>query len=183
MAEMTTPTCDFGWQAVDFDLVGIDNKHYCLRDARGRNGLLIMFICNHCPFVKAIIDRATKQAKELEKDGIGTIAIMPNDVIDYPEDSFENMKKFALFHNFSFPYVIDETQDIAKAYGAVCTPDFYGFDTDLRLRYRGRLDESRFETISEARPELFEAMREIAFTKVGPEIQFPSVGCSIKWRN
>lgn len=181
MAEQT-PICDFGWKAVDFSLKGIDGKTYGLADVRGPKGTLVMFICNHCPYVKAVIDRIVRDVGELAGHGIGAIAIMPNDTVTYPEDSFENMKAFAQRHKFNFPYVIDETQEVARAYDAVCTPDFYGFNADLELQYRGRLDSSRMEAIPDAARELFDAMVRIADTGRGPERQLPSMGCSIKWR-
>jgi peroxiredoxin len=181
MAEQT-PICDFGWKAIDFSLKGIDGKTYGLADVRGPKGTLVMFICNHCPYVKAVIDRIVKDVGELAGHGIGAIAIMPNDTVAYPEDSFENMKAFAERHTFNFPYVIDETQEVARAYDAVCTPDFYGFNADLELQYRGRLDSSRMEAIPDAERELFDAMVRIADTGRGPERQLPSMGCSIKWR-
>jgi len=184
MVSLETPICDFGWQAVDFDLPGTDAKRYRLRDVRGERGTLVMFICNHCPYVKAVRERIIRDCRELASHGIGSIAIMSNDPADYPEDSFENMRRVALEHHFPFPYVWDETQQIAKAYGAVCTPDFFGFNADLELQYRGRLDASRKETAPpDARRDLFEAMVEVARTGRGPLEQIPSIGCSIKWRN
>ena len=176
------PICDFGWQAVDFALEGVDGKTYRLDDVRGPNGTLVMFICNHCPYVKAVIGRLVRDVTELQALGIGAIAIMPNDTEAYPADSFENMKAFAAGHGFTFPYVIDRTQEVARAYDAACTPDFFGFDADLGLRYRGRLDASRVEPVPDARRELFEAMREVAASGRGPSEQIASMGCSIKWR-
>lgn len=176
------PICDFGWKAVEFSLTGVDGKTYSLSDVRGPKGTLVMFICNHCPYVRAVIDRIVRDVRELQGHGIGAIAVMPNDTVAYPEDSFERMKDFARDHDFSFPYVIDETQDVARAYDAVCTPDFFGFNADLELQYRGRLDESRMESVPDARRELFEAMAGIAETGRGPQEQIPSIGCSIKWR-
>jgi peroxiredoxin len=181
MAEQA-PICDFGWKAVEFSLTGVDGKTYSLSDVRGPKGTLVMFICNHCPYVRAVIDRIVRDVRELQGHGIGAIAVMPNDTVAYPEDSFERMKDFARDHDFSFPYVIDETQDVARAYDAVCTPDFFGFNADLELQYRGRLDESRMESVPDARRELFEAMAGIAETGRGPQEQIPSIGCSIKWR-
>ncbi len=177
-----TPICDFGWKAVDFSLKGIDGKTYNLADVRGPNGTLVMFICNHCPYVKAVIDRIVRDAGELAGHGIGAVGIMPNDTVAYPEDSFENMKAFAERHNFNFPYVIDETQEVARAYDAVCTPDFFGFNADLELQYRGRLDSSRMQAVPGAQRELLDAMVRIAENGRGPEHQLPSMGCSIKWR-
>lgn len=183
MVSTTTPVCNFGWKAVDFDLPGVDGKRYNLEAARGPNGLLVMFICNHCPYVKAVIQRIVRDTRELQQYGIGSIAIMSNDPTDYPEDSWENMVKIARELDFPFPYVLDETQEVAKAYGAVCTPDFFGFNAKLELQYRGRLDESRKETAPEGvRRDLFEAMKQIALTGAGPREQIPSIGCSIKWK-
>ena len=183
MASLQTPICNFGWKAVDFDLQGVDGKRYHLNDVRGEKGLLVMFICNHCPYVKAVRERIVRDCKELKEHGIGSIAVLSNDPTDYPEDSFDNMKKIARQFDFSFPYVIDETQEVAKAYGAVCTPDFFGFNSKLELQYRGRLDASRRDAAPNARRELFEAMLQIARTGHGPEEQIPSMGCSIKWKH
>lgn len=183
MASLETPICDFGWKAVDFDLPGVDGKRYSLASAQGKNGLLVMFICNHCPYVKAIRDRIIRDTKELAEHGIGSIAIMSNDPADYPEDSFDNMTRIAREHAYPFPYVWDETQAIAKAYGAVCTPDFFGFNNQQELQYRGRLDASRKEAgPADLRRDLFEAMVQVAQTGHGPQDQIPSIGCSIKWR-
>jgi len=181
MVRTETPVCDFGLPAVEFSLPGVDGKTWTLNEARGEKGLLVMFICNHCPYVQSIRDRIVRDAKELKGLGINSIAIMANDPTDYPEDSFENMKKVAEEFDFPFPYVIDETQEIARAYGAVCTPDFFGYNADLELQYRGRLDESRKEAIPDAPRDLFEAMKQVAETGKGPEDQVPSMGCSIKW--
>lgn len=178
----TTPICDFGWKAVDFELEGIDGRRYSLEDVRGPNGTLVMFICNHCPYVKLVISRIVRDVGDLQGLGIGAIAIMANDTENYPEDSFENMKAFASEHGFNFPYVIDRTQEVARAYDAVCTPDFFGFNRDLELQYRGRLDESKTTAVANARRELFEAMARVAETGQGPEEQIASMGCSIKWR-
>jgi peroxiredoxin len=183
MVSLQTSVCDFGWKAVDFDLPGVDSKRHSLASARGPNGLLVMFICNHCPYVKAVIERIVRDCGELAGHGIGSIAIMSNDPDDYPEDSFDNMRRVAQAENFPFPYVFDETQEVAKAYGAVCTPDFFGFNAKLELQYRGRLDASRREPIAGAPRELYEAMLQIAKTGLGPREQTPSVGCSIKWRH
>ncbi len=183
MVSLTTPICDFGWKARDFDLPGTDGKHHSLASARGANGLLVMFICNHCPYVKAVIQRIIRDSRELQQYGIGTIAVMSNDPADYPEDSFDNMVRAARELAFPFPYVLDETQEVAKAYGAVCTPDFFGFNSKLELQYRGRLDASKKETgPADARRDLFEAMVQVARTGEGPREQIPSMGCSIKWR-
>jgi peroxiredoxin len=183
MASLQPPICDFGWNAMDFDLPGVDGKRHTLASARGPKGLLVMFICNHCPYVKAVIDRIVRDTTELKALGIGSIAIMSNDPTDYPEDSWDDMVQIAKRMNFPFPYVLDETQEIAKAYGAVCTPDFFGFNAELKLQYRGRLDESRKETApASVRRDLFEAMQQVALTGNGPKDQTPSIGCSIKWR-
>ncbi len=183
MASTPTPVCDFGHPAFAFDLPGVDGKRHTLASARGAKGLLVMFICNHCPYVKAVLDRIVRDAAELQTLGIGSIAIMSNDPTDYPEDSWDHMVQVATRMNFPFPYVLDETQEIAKAYGAVCTPDFFGFNADLKLQYRGRLDESRKEAApADVRRDLFEAMKAVALTGNGPKEQIPSIGCSIKWR-
>ncbi len=183
MASLTTPVCDFGWPARDFKLRGTDEQQHSLHSAMGPNGLLVMFICNHCPYVKSILPRLVADLAELkEKHGIHAVAIMSNDPSDYAEDSFDNMKKVASAMNFSFAYLWDETQAVAKAYGAVCTPDFFGFNRQLELQYRGRFDESRKETApAGVRRDLFEAMKEVAITQQGPAAQTPSMGCSIKW--
>jgi peroxiredoxin len=184
MASMQPPLCDFGWPAVDFDLPGVDGRQHTLASARGPKGLLVMFICNHCPYVKAVIHRIVRDTAELKTLGIGSIAVMSNDPSEYPEDSWDNMVKVAREMNFPFPYVVDESQEIARAYGAVCTPDFFGFNADLKLQYRGRLDESRKDTAPDgARRELFEAMKQVAATGNGPKEQIASIGCSIKWKN
>jgi peroxiredoxin len=181
MVRTQTPICNFGLDAVDFSLKGVDGKIWNLKDCAGEKGLLVMFICNHCPYVQSIRDRIVRDTAELKTLGINTVAIMSNDVADYEEDSFENMKKVSDEFNFPFPYLIDETQKIAKNYGAVCTPDFFGYNADLKLQYRGRLDESRKEAIDGAKRDLFEAMKQVSQTGNGPEIQIPSMGCSIKW--
>lgn len=173
---------ELGWKARDFALDGVDGKTYALADVRGPKGTLIAFICNHCPYVKAVIGRVVEEANALQAAGIGTVAIMPNDTAAYPADSFDNMKAFARRHGFTFPYVIDETQEVARAYGAVCTPDFFGFNANDELQYRGRLDASRTTLVPGARRELYEAMKLIAETGRGPAEQMLSVGCSIKWR-
>ncbi len=176
--------CDFGWKAVPFDLPGVDGKRHTLASARGPNGLLVMFLCNHCPYVKAVIDRIVRDCKDLAPHGVGSIAIMSNDAAEYPEDSFDNMKRVAREKAFPFPYVLDETQAIARAYDAQCTPDFFGFNADLGLQYRGRIDASgRQPAPPGARRELFEAMVAIAKGGRGPREQTASIGCSIKWRS
>ncbi|HSU76427.1 MAG TPA: thioredoxin family protein [Burkholderiales bacterium] len=170
-------------KAPHFDLLGVDGRRYGPITARGDKGLLVMFICNHCPYVKAVLDRIIRDASELGPLGVGSIAVMPNDPADYPEDSFDNMKRIAAQKRFPFPYVIDETQDVARAYGVVCTPEFYGYNAALELQYHGRLDASRRDAVPNARRELFDAMVQIAATGAGPKEQHPSVGCSIKWRS
>jgi peroxiredoxin len=182
MALTQPPICNFGWKAPDFKLKGVDGKAYALKDVRGPKGTLIVFICNHCPYVRAIADRLSQEARAAQALGIGVAAIMPNDVRSYPEDSFDNMKLFAKKHDFTFPYLIDETQDIARAYDAVCTPDFFGFNAKDELQYRGRLDESGMRIVQGARRELYEAMKQVAETNRGPKHQTASMGCSIKWR-
>jgi len=182
MVSLETPLCDFGVPAVDFLLPGVDGRQWSLQDCRGERGLLIMFICNHCPYVKAVRERLVRDAGELKALGIGSAAIMSNDPAEYPEDSFENMRRIAAQFEFPFPYLMDKSQAVAKAYGAVCTPDFFGYNADLELQYRGRLDESRKQTAApEVRRDLYEAMNQIAETGKGPEVQIPSIGCSIKW--
>jgi peroxiredoxin len=182
MAEQT-PVCNFGWKAPSFTLTGVDGKTYSLERLRGPNGALVMFICNHCPYVKAVIDRIVRDVNELRDLGIGAVAISANDAEHYPEDSFDNMKRFAAAHGFTFPYLYDESQDVARAYGAACTPDFFGFNDKLELQYRGRLDESRKEAApAGARRDLFEAMKQVAETGKGPRNQIASIGCSIKWK-
>ncbi|NOX76423.1 MAG: thioredoxin family protein [Gammaproteobacteria bacterium] len=182
MVRMETPVCDFGLAAVDFALPGVDGKTWSLADCAGEKGLLVMFICNHCPYVKSIRERIVRDARELKALGVNTVAIMSNDPAEYEEDSFENMQAVAQEFDFPFPYLLDETQDIAKKYGAICTPDFFGYNADLQLQYRGRLDESRKEAVAGARRDLFEGMKQVAETGRGPTKQVPSMGCSIKWR-
>jgi peroxiredoxin len=183
MVSLTTPLCDFGWSAPDFTLPGIDGKPHSLSSCRGPRGRLVMFICNHCPYVKAVLPRILRDCRELAGLGIGAVAIMSNDPTDYPEDSFDNMRRIATEMDFPFPYLLDASQAVAKAYGAVCTPDFFGFDAGLGLQYRGRLDASgKAPAPADARRELFEAMREVAATGHGPRAQTAGMGCSIKWR-
>ena len=172
-----------GWKASDFALQGIDGKTYSLAVVRGQKGTLVAFICNHCPYVKASINQIVAEANALRQIGIGTIAIMPNDTDAYPEDSFNNMKEFAARHGFTFPYVIDSTQEVARDYGALCTPDFFGFNAQDELQYRGRLDASRMTPVPNARRDLFDAMKMVTETGHGPKEQLPSMGCSIKWRH
>jgi peroxiredoxin len=182
MVSLNPPACSFGERAHDFDLLGVDGKRYSLANSAGKNGLLVMFICNHCPYVKAIKTRLVDDCRELLQYGINTIAIQSNDTENYPEDSFERMKEESKLYNFSFPYLLDDTQEIAKAYGAVCTPDFFGYNANLELQYRGRFDAAgrRAADQNNAR-DLFNAMRQIAETGEGPREQIPSIGCSIKW--
>lgn len=178
------PVCDFDWPAVDAMLPGIDGRTHRLFDLAGPNGLVVAFICNHCPYVKVVIARIVRDAADLEAHGIGFVAISSNDATTYPEDSFDNMKLFARRHGFGFPYLYDETQDVARAYGAACTPDFFGFNKDLKLQYRGRLDAGRKEAgPADLRRDLYEAMVEVARTGKGPREQVASIGCSIKWKD
>ena len=184
MVSTHTPVCDFGAPAPDFSLSGVDGRVWTLRDCAGPNGLLIMFICNHCPFVKAINEKLVRDTGELMELGVNAVAIMSNDPTDYPEDSFENMQRVADEMAYPFPYLVDPTQQVAQAYGAVCTPDFFGYNAHLELQYRGRLDESgRQVQTGEVRRDLFLAMRQVAATGRGPEQQVASIGCSIKWRD
>jgi peroxiredoxin len=178
----TAQTCDFGWKAPDFRLPATDGKSYALGDIRGEKGTVIVFICNHCPYVRSVIDRIVRDASDLAPIGVRTVAICSNDTVAYPADSFDNMKIFAAEHRFPFPYLFDESQAVARAYGAACTPDFFGFNADLGLQYRGRLDASGRTAVPGARRELFEAMTRIAETGEGPRDQTPSIGCSIKWK-
>lgn len=183
MAAAQPSVCDFGWKAIDFSLPGVDGKTYSLGDVQGPRGTVVMFVCNHCPYVKAVVDRIVTDMNALHDAGIGAIAIMSNDTETYPADSFDNMKEFAARHGFAFPYVIDRTQDVARAYEAACTPDFFGFNAALELQYRGRLDEGGHNPAPEgAGRELVEAMLLIAGTGIGPRDQIASMGCSIKWR-
>ncbi len=183
MVSLQTPVCDFGAEAPDFELQGVDGKTWTRESCAGAKGLLVMFICNHCPYVKAVIHRIVRDTGELTEKGVGCVAIMSNDPSEYPEDSLDNMRRLATELDFGFPYLFDETQEVAKAYGAICTPDFFGYNAQLGLQYRGRLDESRKETASETvRRDLFEAMSQVADTGAGPKEQIPSMGCSIKWK-
>jgi peroxiredoxin len=182
MATLQAPAGTIGWQAEDFTLEDAYGNPFRLYDVNGPAGTLMMFICNHCPYVRAIAHRIARDALDLQKRGVGVIAVMPNDYVRYPDDAPEQMKRFAKEHNFSFPYVVDETQEVARAYDAVCTPDFFGFNADMELQYRGRLDASRTTLVPDARRELFEAMCQIAETGKGPAEQQASMGCSIKWR-
>ena len=177
-----TPICNFGEKTYDFYLKGIDEKIYQLNDCTGINGTIIMFICNHCPYVKAIIKDLVNDTNNLIKLGISSVAIMSNDTKNYPEDSFENMKLFAEENSFNFPYLIDETQEVAKKYGAVCTPDFFGYNGKNELQYRGRIRELKeLRPVRSGNSELFDAMKMISETQKGPKVQIPSMGCNIKW--
>ena len=177
-----TPICNFGEKANSFKLNGTDGKIHKLEDHLGKNGLLVMFICNHCPYVKAVIENIVDDCKNLEKEGLKSIAIMSNDTKDYPEDSFENMISFAKKYEFMFPYLIDETQEVAKKYGAVCTPDFFGYNNKLELQYRGRIKELKdLKPVGNSESDLLKAMRLVIKTGKGPKEQIPSMGCNIKW--
>jgi peroxiredoxin len=177
------PVCEFGLRAPDFSLPGTDGKTRAYADIAGENGTLVMFICNHCPYVLAVIDRIIRDAKDLQALGVGVVAISSNDVVSYPQDSPDKMKELAEKLGFPFPYLYDESQDVARAYGAVCTPDFFGYNAQGELQYRGRLDASRKEAgPADLRRDLFEAMKQVAETGRGPEAQTPSMGCSIKWK-
>ena len=183
MVALETPPVELGWQAPDFNLTGTDGQKYSPKDVVGPNGLVVMFVCNHCPFVKAISDKIKRDAAELKELGVNSIAVMSNDTDNYPEDSFPNMKIFKEQSGWDFPYVIDEDQSIAKAYDAVCTPDFFGFDGELKLQYRGRLDDSGMQNKQDGVRELFEAMKQVSQTGAAPSEQLPSIGCSIKWKD
>ena len=177
-----TPICNFGEKAKDFNLLSTENKKVSLDDIRGENGTLVMFICNHCPYVKAVIKDIAQDAKFFVSIGIKSVAIMSNDVKNYPEDSFENMISFSKLHNFSFPYLIDESQKVAKEYGAVCTPDFFGYNKNLELQYRGRIRELKnLKPITKGDSDLRAAMKLVSTSGKGPAEQIPSMGCNIKW--
>ena len=182
MALTKTPICKFGEKAKDFNLKSTENKHISLKDVKGENGTLVMFICNHCPYVKAIIKDLVDDVKFLEGLGIKSLGIMSNDVKNYPDDSFENMISFSKSHGFSFPYLIDETQDVARKYGAVCTPDFFGYNKNLELQYRGRIRELKdLKPVRAGDSDLKKAMKLVVETGNGPKNQIPSMGCNIKW--
>jgi peroxiredoxin len=183
MVSLQTPVCEFGKKAPEFTLRGVDQQQWTLEKCAGERGLLVIFISNHCPYVKAIRKKLVRDTAELMSLGINSVAIMPNDTVAYPEDSFENMLRISNEFNFPFPYLLDETQEVARAYDAVCTPDFFGYNANLELQYRGRLDAAgpKSDDDSQVR-ELFEAMKQVAETGRGPEQQVPSMGCSIKWR-
>ncbi|MDA7847505.1 thioredoxin family protein [Candidatus Pelagibacter sp.] len=181
---LKTPICDFGQAARSFELKSTNNEIIKLNDVKGTNGTLVMFICNHCPYVKAVIKDIVEDCKNLEKFGVNALAISANDPINFPEDSFENMIEFAKKHQFNFPYLFDETQNVAKSYDAVCTPDFFGYNNNLELQYRGRIRElDNLKPVRAGDSDLFTAMKQIAETGKGPETQTPSIGCGIKWLN
>ena len=183
MASTDPPVCDFGWKAPDFTLPGTDGQTHSLSGIAGPNGTLVMFICNHCPYVLGIVDRIIRDARELQALGIGVAAICANDAGTYPADSFENMILKAKEWGLPFPYLHDESQNVARAFGAVCTPDFFGFDADLGLQYRGRLDASQRQAgPADLRRDLFEAMKQVSESGRGPATQVASIGCSIKWK-
>ena len=177
--------CEFGWKAKEFDLLSTDDEFYSLNSLKGEKGTVVAFICNHCPYVIAIAKRLSFEAKELKKIGVNTCAIMSNDIQAYPEDSFENMKKFSSKYDFDFQYLYDSTQEVAKKFNAICTPDFFGFNKNLELKYRGRIDSGVMKNTNEhiIRRELFNAMETIVKLNIGPKEQFNSFGCSIKWKN
>ena len=179
-----TPICNFGEKPQSFNIKGVDNKMYRLEDCFGKNGTIVMFICNHCPYVKAIVNNIVGDTNNLKKLGVNSVAIMSNDTKNYPDDSFEKMKEFAKKNKFNFPYLIDETQDVAKQYGAVCTPDFFGYNSKKELQYRGRMRELKdLKPVDNKESDLFKAMKLISETGKGPEDQIPSMGCNIKWFN
>lgn len=183
MASIHPPVCDFDWPAPDFYLMDVSGSMVSFEQAMGKHGLLVMFICNHCPYVKAILPRLINDTQELKMLGVNAVAIMSNDPSDYPEDRFENMQHIARLMAFPFPYLLDDTQQTAKDYGAVCTPDFFGFNAAAKLQYRGRFDTSGKDTATDSTRDLFHAMAHIAQTGKGPAVQVASIGCSIKWRD
>jgi peroxiredoxin len=178
----TPPVCDFGWKAVDASLIGTDGQSHSILAQAGRRGLVVAFICNHCPYVKAVIKRIVRDARDLKEFGVGFVAINSNDAAAYPVDSYENMQRFAREKEFPFHYLHDTDQNVARIYGAACTPDFFGFNGGGELQYRGRLDASRKEEVEDLHRDLFEAMKQIANSGQGPREQVASIGCSIKWR-
>ena len=182
MPPLKTPTCDFGIKARSFTLNSTDNKIISLKDIKGENGTLIMFICNHCPYVKAVIEDIIEDCKNLKKIGINSVAISSNDVITHPEDSFDNMIKYSKNYKFNFPYLFDENQEVARNYMAVCTPDFFGYNNNLELEYRGRIRELKnLKAVRNGHSDLYKAMKQVSETNKGPKVQIPSLGCSIKW--
>jgi len=184
MVSLNPPVCNFGENAHDFNLISTDEKYWSLEQCMGEKGLLLMFICNHCPYVKAIHQRLLRDTAELKTLGINSVAISSNDVIEFPEDSLENMQRLAEKLNFDFPYLLDESQQVAKQYGAVCTPDFFGYNNRFELQYRGRLDASKKETApADVKRDLFDAMKQVSLTGHGPKQQISSIGCSIKWKS
>lgn len=184
MVALTTPVCNFGEKAHAFSLDSSDGKTWTPDKCRGEKGLLVMFISNHCPYVKAVRKKIVRDTRELAGLGINSVAIMSNDTVNYPDDSLENMEQISQQFGFTFPYLLDESQNVARIYGAVCTPDFFGYNADMKLQYRGRLDAAGTRPDAENEPrELFEAMKKIAETGYGPSEQIPSIGCSIKWKN
>jgi peroxiredoxin len=183
MVSLRTPICEFGTKAHNFTLAGVDQAQWTLEKCSGERGLLIMFISNHCPYVKAIRKKLVRDTRELMGLGINSVAIMPNDTVAYPDDSFANMVRVSKEFDFPFPYLLDETQEVARAYGAICTPDFFGYNANMELQYRGRLDAAGPKSDDDSQErELFEAMKQVAETGRGPENQIPSMGCSIKWQ-
>ena len=183
MVSLQPPVCEFGLKAIDFSLPGVDQQQWTLEKCMGERGVLIMFISNHCPYVQAIRPKLVRDTNDLKAMGINSVAIMPNDTNAYPDDSFENMALISRQFSFPFPYLLDETQEVARAYDAVCTPDFFGYNADMELQYRGRLDAAGPKSDDDTQTrELFEAMKLVAETGHGPEHQIPSMGCSIKWR-
>ena len=183
MVSLQPPVCEFGARAHNFTLPGVDHQQWTLEKCRGERGLLIMFISNHCPYVKAIRKKLVRDTRDLMALGINSVAVMSNDTVAYSEDSFANMLRISNEFNFPFPYLLDETQEVARAYGAVCTPDFFGYNADMKLQYRGRLYAAGPKSDDDSQQrELFEAMKQVAESGCGPEKQIPSMGCSIKWQ-
>ena len=182
MALLETPICDFGEKIIDFKLQSVNNSFISLNDIKGKNGTLVMFLCNHCPYVKAIIEKLVITTRKLDEFGINSIAIMPNDVENYPEDSFDEMKKFSSSNNFNFHYLYDETQKVSKLFGAVCTPDIFGYNKNDELQYRGRIAKMKDLKFVNDENDLLDAMIKISKTNNGPVNQYPSAGCSIKWK-
>ena len=180
---LDTPVCDFGWKAPEFTLPDLDGNRVSSAQSFGPNGLVVMFICNHCPYVKAVIDRLASDARVLIDGGVNVLAVMPNDYRNYPQDHPDKMREFAQQHGFCFPYLLDEDQSVARSYDAVCTPDFFGFNRHGELQYRGRLDDAKMGDAANRQPELLDAMRLVAETGEGPKKQAPSMGCSIKWKS